>query len=161
MKANTLASEHTTVKVRSTAVRHIINLTAIAIIVLTSAAASVSAQMTQQYRAEIPFDFSIGNRDMKAGNYALGFFNSESSIPVLGIMNRESGQAKAIKPVVRSGYDRDTKAVLKFVRSGEHYDLAEVVAPDFNMKLKKTWSDVRQVTKNAGSDSETVSIYIY
>ena len=117
--------------------------------------------MTQKYRADIPFDFSIGNRDMKAGNYALGFYNSDSSIPVLGIVNRATGQAKAIKPIVRSGYDRDTKAVLKFVRSGEHYDLAEIVAPDFNMKLKRTWSDVRQVTRDAGGNSETVSIYIY
>ncbi|MEP7212846.1 MAG: hypothetical protein ABI791_07215 [Acidobacteriota bacterium] len=141
--------------------RQIIILTAIAIIVLTSAAASASAQMTQKYRAEIPFDFSIGNRDMKAGSYTLGLFNSDSSAPVLGITSRASGVAKAIKPIILSGYDRDTKAVLKFVRSGDHYDLAEVVAPEFSTKLKKTWSDVRQVTKNAGGNSETVSIYIY
>jgi hypothetical protein len=98
---------------------------------------------------------------MKAGNYALGFFNSSASIPVLGISNRDSGESLVIKPITRSGDNRSYRAVLRFVKTGDHYDLAQVTGADFETKLKSTSSNVRQVTKGAGTDTETVSIYLH
>jgi hypothetical protein len=143
--------------------RNKINLAAIAIIFLTAAATTASAQLDQRYRAEIPFDFSVGKQDMKAGQYALGLYNSSSGIPVLGITNRDTGEKRFLKAITRSGDNRTYTAVLRFVRDGEHYELAEVKGSDFDLKLKSTWSQVNQVVKGggAGTDTETVSIYLH
>ena len=141
--------------------RHRINLGAFAIIILALAAASAHGQLAQKYRADIPFDFSVGNSDLKSGSYAIGMFNDSSSTPVLGLLNRDNGRSMAIKPVIRSGFDYRDRAVLKFIRTGDHYDLAEIKGGDFDTKLRRTWSNVRQVTRGvAGAEPETVNIYL-
>ena len=142
--------------------RNRLNMAAIVLIVLTSAAASANGQMRQEYRAEIPFDFSIGKTDLKAGKYALGMFNTDSTSSVLGIMSL-SGKSRTvvIKPVLRNEEHPNARAVLTFIRTGGHYDLAAVKGSNFSTKLKRTWEDVRQVAKAAPGDSETVNIYLY
>src|SRR4051812_18142628 len=125
--------------------RNRVNLAAIAIIFLTAAATTANAQLDQRYRAEIPFDFSVGKQDMKAGQYAIGFYNSSSGIPVLGIINRDTGEARLLRSITRSGDDHTYAAVVKFLRNGEHYELAGVKGNDFELKLRSTWSQVNQV----------------
>ena len=134
------------------------NIVAILIVVLTSAAASASGQMAQRYRAEIPFDFSIGKSDMKAGNYAIALLNNSSSISVLGLVNRDSGETNIIKPVLLGDLHPDREAVLRFARSGSHYELIAVKTAEFETTLRRTWVDVRQVTKASAGSDETVSI---
>ena len=138
--------------------RRTINIAAIAIIVLTSAAVSASGQVSQHYKASIPFDFSVGKTDMQSGNYAIAILNSSSTISVLGLVNRDTGEIRLISPVIKGDFGENSGDRLRFARAGSRYELIAVQTPDFETTLRHTRVDVRQDAKARIPKEETVSL---
>jgi len=95
-------------------------------IVLGIAAASVQAQtLTYPFRVDIPFDFSVGDKKLPSGRYAIGRATRADDAVVSVADDR--GHPKAIRtamPVLT--LNAKNKATLVFHRYGDQYFLYQV-----------------------------------
>jgi hypothetical protein len=93
----------------------------------TVASCGLYAQ-TINMRANIPFDFRMGEALMPAGEYFISHANG-----VLTLQERQGGNAAAV--VLTSGTERrehSDKGVLQFNQYGNAYFLGEISTPDSN-----------------------------
>jgi hypothetical protein len=94
-------------------------ITALALFTIASLA-SYSAATAQQpgMRAKIPFDFTVGNTSLPAGEYTI----TSPSEPVVWLRNTDNGSTAT---VVSTHSYRDSGAVseLVFLKYGDHYFL--------------------------------------
>ena len=99
------------------------------IVVLALATAIVGGAQTRsrQIKADIPFDFVVGERTLTAGNYAVGTI-STSSAEVIAVRSKD-GRQRAIR-LTNAVKDNATtrRARLVFHRYGDTYFLAQVWA---------------------------------
>jgi hypothetical protein len=117
----------------------------------------VAANAQSQYRAEIPFDFNAAGKAHTAGDYLVGPIGANS--PVVAIRDRKSKKLNLLGQA-RNGSGRwDGTGKLIFLKADGVYTLSQIVTPSFEMKLKKTMTDVRM----AGSavKEETVAINLH
>ncbi|MGB7070777.1 MAG: hypothetical protein WBD22_14885 [Pyrinomonadaceae bacterium] len=120
-------------------------------------AASAQAQMSTEYRAQIPFDFTAGKSTHTSGDYTIGFVNPGSSLPALAIRNRETGKTKVLAIVNRSAEPTANSATMSFLRDGNQYTLLGLQSPMFDVKFKRTKTDVIEVS-SAGANREIVMV---
>jgi hypothetical protein len=95
--------------------------------VLVTTVASAQAQsLAYRIKANIPFDFSIGDRNLSLGKYSIGRVQQNSDDTVLSIWDGD-GRSKAITSshTVQTWRSRD-KATLIFHRYGDQYFLYQV-----------------------------------
>lgn len=91
-----------------------------------------SARASSRFRADIPFDFTIGNATLPAGAYTV----SEIGPGVLVIRNEIHGQDAAIVLANFShAAKRDDSVALIFHRSGNTYFLGQVQPLDGSKEL--------------------------
>jgi len=102
---------------------------------------SGSAQVERQYAAHVPFDFTVGDKLLKAGDYTLA--------PAAGITNQRSlilrdsstgrgifvGQA-SIGPELS-----EEQGKLTFVKNGDEWALGAIDTPRYAVKIKKLRTD--------------------
>jgi len=111
-------------------------------------AASGLAQSTQSYRAHIPFDFTVNNVSMKAGDYSIGPLTSSTDQRAMRIQNLEDRRSKVLGFVSVGAESWDSSGgTLTFSRSGDDYALANIATPTFALKLKEIRTNIRVVTQ--------------
>ncbi len=113
-----------------------------------------NAQISQQYRAEVPFDFHANGKAYAAGDYSIGPMASHSSQGALALRERKTGKMRILGLVMSSLRSRED-AKLVFLKSDGRYTLSEVITPTFGMKMRRTKTDVR-IAKT--TKPETVAI---
>ena len=98
-----------------------------ALLLLTSAAASVQAQsLANRARFTIPFDFAFGEKKLAAGQYTIGRAVQSSDDVTLTVVDHV-GRSKGLQlsnAVFKT--QANTRAVLVFHRYGDEYFLAQV-----------------------------------
>lgn len=100
-------------------------------LLLFAVAMSVRAQATGMYRAEVPFDFTVGNTVHQAGSYLIKLEDPTDQATILSMINENSRQTRS-KAVIRNGsVSENAKTVLIFARYGDRYILKRIAAPDF------------------------------
>ncbi len=131
------------------------------LLTIALAAVSVSAQTLGSYRAEIPFDFTVGNVDYAAGDYAVRLESPNYLATILRLSNGD-GKELLVSAVTRNGNpSKDKVAKLVFDRYGEFYVMNRISAPRFAFTAPKT--DTKSwmyVSKNLLRKPETVSIVL-
>ena len=95
-----------------------------------------NAQVGQQYRTQVPFDFTAAGKTWTAGTYSVGLMSSISDSGAISLLNRQSGRKRVIG-ISRGQAKAGEKGKLTFLRSGAHYALIAVSTPDFVMKAKQ------------------------
>lgn len=118
---------------------------------------SAEAQMAQKYRANIPFDFSVGNKSFAAGEYIIERTNPGVSHSALVIRDAKSGRAKIFQIIETSGNERPEVSKLVFNRYENQYFLAEMTVPTLGAKFYRT-SREKELAKLRKPARETVSI---
>ncbi len=101
--------------------------TMIAMIVLVGSMAVAAQAQTSgrtQLSANIPFQFSVGNKTLPAGKYLLQSVGAESANVVVKIMSRD-GKASAMLQMAGVEGKREESAKLTFRRYGNKYFFAE------------------------------------
>jgi len=96
-------------------------------VVLASTFVSVQAQSLQyRIKVNIPFDFSIADKKLPAGNYSIGRAIQNSDNTVLSILDGRghTKEARMSIPVLAS--DPKNQATLVFHRYGDEYFLYQV-----------------------------------
>ena len=110
------------------------------VIVLAAAAVvfglQANAQVGQQYRAQVPFDFNAGGHTYAAGSYSVGLLSSLSDAGAITLLNRKMGRQRIIG-MSRGRSAVDSQAKLTFLRVGEKYSLIAVSTPSFKIQMKK------------------------
>ena len=106
--------------------RHL-NLTIAIIIVCGVSAVNAAAQTSapQRIRANIPFDFTVGEKTLPAGVYTLAVINRTSDRKVLQIRSAD-GRASAIIQTMQSRSNFVDDAKLVFRRYGDRYFFAQI-----------------------------------
>ena len=134
----------------------------VSIVVLAFATALVSNAQSRwrQVRADIPFDFVVGERTLTAGSYSVGTISRNSTDAVL--IRSSDGRQKAIRLTNSISDSANTKrARLVFHRYGNTYFLTQVWAAGASegremLKSKMERAEV-ELAKNA-SGPEVVTI---
>ena len=118
----------------------------------------VAANAQIQYRAEIPFDFQAAGASLTAGKYVIGQNTPGGSALIL--RNRKSTKARVLGLANVGSSSWREKGKLIFIKADGHYTLSEIVTPSFEMKMKKTKTDVRMANGPAAR-LETVAILLH
>ena len=115
------------------------------------------AQVSQQYRAAVPFDFQVGGKSYTAGEYVIRAVDSNSSSGALALLNRKTGKQRLIG-VTRIGGQIDTeKSTLTFVKVNGTYALGRILTPTIDMNFNGYKRDHRLAMNNtANPDIVTV-----
>ena len=126
------------------------------VIILAAAAAAfglqAQAQRDQQYRANVPFDFTAAGRSYTAGSYTVGKLSQISHGGAIVLVDRQTRHAKVIG-IGRSSSSNGT-AKLVFVKNGPRYALTEVITPNFGVKMKQQ----QQWLARAANDAEIIEL---
>jgi len=121
------------------------------------------AGLTTRVTADIPFDFSVGNKKFSPGKYTIARGTSTQTLVIRDSENKES----AVFLVQNASSRKDAKAMFVFNRYGDQYFLSQVWdggAGDSGSVLAKSKAErkaaknVRNtITKNSG-DPQSVTI---
>ena len=99
----------------------------IAAVALMAALVSAHAQTLGPVVADIPFDFAVGSKSLKAGEYSVRPFTAKGD--VVAISNEDSNESavRLTQPIQARTVPQ--KATLVFHRYGERYFLSEIWTP--------------------------------
>ncbi len=118
------------------------------VIVLT--VVSANAQTAVRYRAEIPFDFKIGQKTFPAGDYFINLANSN-------ILSLEDAPGNNLLVKFVSPNETAEAPKMIFTRYENQYFLTKIVSPDFGVVRLKTNSE-KQMAKNQSPQSVPVNL---
>jgi len=119
---------------------------------------SANAQIFQQYRAEIPFDFHAGGATYQAGEYRLVPLRTDSAQSAIRLQDVKNRKSRLLGPVTLGTTSWNVKGKLLFVKADGHYTLSEIVTPTFEMKMK---SAETSVAGKQAADLKTVAINLH
>lgn len=119
--------------------------------------AVVSAQAQTQYRVQIPFDFNIGQKSYRSGEYSVGLLSQAADQKVIVIRDAKGRNSYAVMPTRAESGARVDAAKLIFNRYEDQYFLAEITAPAFNAELFKSKMEER-IGKNQKVRREQVAL---
>ena len=103
---------------------------------MLGASIAASAQSSQQYRADIPFNFDIEGKHYAAGQYEVGSLSQVSSHGGISIRNLETGRARVLGLTSQTGSDsREGLGRLTFLKVDGLYTLSQILTPTFKMKM--------------------------
>lgn len=116
----------------------IIGYLAVGLLLISGVAAS--AQVARPYAAHVPFDFTVGHKVLKAGDYTLR--------PATGITNQRSvilwdseGRGTVVGLASVGSDDSEQKGTMTFVKDGDEWALGAVDTPRYALKIKKLRTD--------------------
>ena len=134
-------------------------ITLLVTVAFASALASVSAQTPgHNITANIPFEFSVGDKTLPAGQYAVARINSDGT--QLRVSNREVNASRLTLSVQNS--EPKEQSVLIFNRYGDRYFLSEVwlTGERVGRQMLRSRSEKEiglELAKNNG-EAETVTV---
>jgi hypothetical protein len=118
--------------------KHVLWLTLILVAVFSSAAVSTQAQTSYGVRANVPFDFTVGDKTIPAGKIAA---RGRTESQTLSISNSDKGPHVFRIARRLPGAGRSDRGKLIFRRYGNQYFLAQVwIRSDSGWEISKSRS---------------------
>ena len=124
------------------------------------AVSSVQAQTSNRQTADIPFEFSVGDKTFPAGHYSVTRLNPHSDKAALVIKSEDGRLSKIVLTTPIEAERAQETAKLVFSRYDNQYFLAEVWTPadSTGLGLKKSRSE-SSLARHAGDKTvERVAI---
>ncbi len=115
------------------------------LVMMMAFASSVQAQTLARYTAQIPFDFNIGNKTYRAGEYVINMRN-QPSVAKWTLADTKGRDLKIISGMTNLNCSRNGKASLLFSRYENQNFLTDMSAPNFGMRIGKAKLE-RQLAK--------------
>src|SRR5687767_10344917 len=100
--------------------------------------AVASAEAQPQYRAHIPFDFAIGQKSYKAGDYSIHLVSPDSASKAVVIRDSQGRNGYVILTTGGEDYSRIRTGTLVFDRDGTQYSLSAIRTSFFIVNLPKS-----------------------
>jgi hypothetical protein len=140
--------------------KHLTWLPLVLITLFSSAAVSTNAQSAHGVRANVPFDFTVGDKTFQAGKIVAALPGSEAG--PMAIRNINNGQHTLRIARTLRGADASDSAKLVFRKYGNRYFLAEVWVPGLSgwevMKSRSERAIERELRLARNSKPELVSV---
>lgn len=124
-------------------------------LLVISTVVSANAQATKRYRANIGFDFSVGEKSYKAGKYDVRVDNA--SILMIEDMDGKKLWVATTSPT-EAELRRDATTLI-FNRYEDRYFLAKVVSNEFGSSMKMS-ADEKRMAKREDLTMKTVSLKV-
>ncbi len=118
---------------------------------------SAQAQVSTQYRAHIPFDFSVGNLNLPAGDYDIGLAGSSTNQTTLTIRQTQSGGGKFVSVIPNEANRMLDVSKLVFNHYENQYFLAKMITPTLGADFRRAKTEAK-LAKWQTSNQETVAI---
>jgi hypothetical protein len=119
---------------------------------------SGNAQISRRYAVHIPFDFAVGKKLMKSGDYLIAPLSGIADQRAIFLQNRSNGKTAVLGQVSITSSESD-KGRLLFARSGDQWLLSEVTTPGFTLRLKvKDAEAVKLASADKAGSKQTVVI---
>lgn len=113
---------------------------------------------TTQLIANIPFEFSVGNKTLPAGKYTVGCTNSASDMKVLQLRSSD-GRASVIVRTNSVIGKTQANAKLIFNRYGSHYFFAQAWLPADNIGMQASVSrSEKQITRELAANKLSMGV---
>jgi hypothetical protein len=139
--------------------KNILRVTLFAVGVLWAFGATGNAQVSQQYAANVPFDFSVGNKLMKAGDYRILPAAGVSNQRMLILTNRNTGKAVVAGQATLGSSLSDEGGKLVFGKYGDQWVLQAINTSRFELKLRgKRSNDIKVAEAVKAAETRTVAI---
>ena len=106
---------------------------------------SGNAQVSQQYKAHIPFDFTVGSKVIKSGDYLIKPLEGSTNQRSVIIQNASNGKAQVIGQTAISSTFSNKQGSLTFVKSGEGWALQNVLTSGFDLNLNVKSMDATNI----------------
>ena len=140
--------------------REITNAFASLMLVLVLAAVTASAQSAKQMTANIPFQFTIGNQTLPAGEYTIRYINQDSGKNTLLIKSTDGRNSRIVQMTPAQKSTPAEKASLVFNQYGDSYFLSEVwnAADQFGLSLPKSRAERELERRLAQEESKRMDV---
>jgi hypothetical protein len=134
------------------------------IVLLTVAGLSTARAQTNgttELRANIPFEFSVGNQTLPAGEYVVRCTNPASDMKVLQLRSSDGRESVMVRTNSVIGKTQED-AKLVFNRYGDHYFFAQAWLPADNigMQASKSRNEKQIARELAGTKLPRESVAI-
>ena len=121
--------------------------------------ATGNAQINRRYSAKIPFDFSVGKKQFKAGDYTVGPLGAVTNSDFLVLTDRSTGKVQLIGQVLVNKYEQQLTGKLNFVQSGDAWVLSSIETGSFSVELLGRDRGDSKIASNRGpGGSKSIAI---
>jgi len=103
---------------------------------------AVSAQSSQKFKAEIPFDFAVGKNTYSAGTYNVRVVKS-STVAVLTLSDQTGKELERIS-VSPTGTVPEAQSLFTFIRSGDKRFLSKITCAEASYDVPVSHSKMRE-----------------
>jgi len=100
-----------------------------------------SAQSPHQYALHVPFDFTVGSKQLKAGDYTLAPAAGITNQRALILFNRSTGKATIVGATGLGSDESTASGKVTFVKDGQEWALGVIDTPRFSLVLKNLPKD--------------------
>src|SRR5687767_11304910 len=117
--------------------------------------AGISAEAQNQYRAYIPFNFTIDQKSYEAGNYVI---EANSATNAIVVRDAKASRSHIIMITRRQDYSKVTGATLVFDLYDSQYSLSVIRTPSFAMRLSKSRTKEALARRNRAVQQKIVAL---
>ncbi len=132
-----------------------ISLQIYSIVCLVILIGAISASAQTQYRTHIPFDFNIGQKSYKSGDYSVGLLSQVGDQKMIVIRDANGRNSYALMPRNAEANTKIDVTKIIFNRYANQYFLTEISAPSFHAELAKSKIEER-IAKTQQAERELV-----
>jgi hypothetical protein len=112
------------------------------LLALVVGAGLLQAYAAVPYKLNIPFDFTVNGKLLKAGKYSINFGFSSSKSSVFLLRSLEGSSVSIISPVATLTTPEEIDYVSAvFEKNGDVYSLSEIYSPENSVAVTKLKSD--------------------
>ena len=120
---------------------------------------SINAQSSQQYSADIPFDFEARGKQHAAGKYRLSPASVNSPGAIV-LREMKSGKGRVLGITRDSGTNNwDQQGTLTFVKVNGRYRLSEVSTATFKLRMKDVKTEIPDEGNIAYADAVKIKLH--
>ena len=139
--------------------KNILRTSLIAVAAFLALGISANAQISRQYLVHIPFDFKVGKKVLKAGDYRLAPLDGISNWRAVALQGQSTKDWKVLGNVAIDSTESNKQGRLTFAKIGDDWLLRDVETAGFKLKLNVPAADEGNVaTVGKPVETKTVSL---
>jgi hypothetical protein len=136
--------------------KRILQIGLLAIGVVWVLSATGNAQISRQYAAHVPFDFIVGNKLMKAGDYKIAPAAGVTDQRAIVLENAATLNADVVGQTAVTSSISNKQGRLTFVKQDGQWLLSDISTTGFELKLKA--KDINKENLARAAEIRTVNI---
>ena len=125
-------------------------------VILVGGSVVGNAQLTQTYRAQVPFDFTVDGHAMKAGEYQIRPVLGLSGNGYLVLIDRDHGKSRALGVIGQPdiSWSGTSENRMVFINDSGGYALTSIETRTFRKSIGSVTATAQVIAKNEAKPKE-------